>query len=67
MWETRSVELNVRLPRDIAVQLEEVQRTDPELLSRLIVYGLTRRAIFHQLKADREQAADSAVEALGIS
>ena len=67
MWETRSVELNVRLPRDIAAQLEEVQQTDPELLSRLIVYGLTRRAIFQQLKANRESPADAAIQPLGVS
>ena len=57
MWETRSVELNVSLPRDIAAQLEEVQRTDPELLSRMITYGLTRRAIYRQLKGERQVAA----------
>ena len=34
MWETRAVQLNVRLPRDIAAQAEEVQDTDPEFLSR---------------------------------
>lgn len=67
MWETRSVELNVRLPREFAAELEEVQRTDPELLSRLIMYGLTRRAIFHQLKADRPVPAEMGVQSLGVS
>ena len=54
MWETCSVQLNVRLPRDIAAQAEEVQRTDPEFLSRVILYGLTRRAIYHNLR-DQER------------
>ncbi len=45
MWETCSVQLNVRLPRDIAAQAEEVQKTDPEFLSRVVLYGLTRRSI----------------------
>lgn len=67
MWETRSVELNVRLPRELAAELEEVQRTDPELLSRLIAYGLTRRAIFHQLKADRQVAADLGAQGVSVS
>jgi hypothetical protein len=50
MWETRSVQINVRLPRDMAAQAEEVQRTDPEFLSRVILYGLTRRSIYRHLK-----------------
>ena len=53
MWETRSVQINVRLPRDIAAQAEEVQRTDPEFLSRVVLYGLTRRSIYRHLR-DRE-------------
>ncbi len=50
MWETCSVQLNVRLPRDLAEQAEEVQRTDPEFLSRVVLYGLTRRSIYRHLK-----------------
>ena len=50
MWETCSVQLNVRLPRDIAAQAEEVQRTDPDFLSRVILYRLTRRAIYNNLR-----------------
>jgi hypothetical protein len=56
MWETCSVQLNVRLPRDIAAQAEEVQRTDPEFLSRVVLYGLTRRTIYRHL---REQTRES--------
>ena len=57
MWETCSVQLSVRLPRDIAEQAEEVQRTDPEFLSRVIMYGLTRRSIYRHLKErnDRQE------------
>lgn len=54
MWETRSVQINVRLPRDIAAQAEEVQKTDPEFLSRVVLYGLTRRSIYRHLR-DREE------------
>jgi len=50
MWETRSVQLNIRLPRDIAEQAEEVQAADPEFLSRVILYGLTRRSIYRHLR-----------------
>ena len=55
MWETCTVQLTVRLPRDIAQQAEEVQSTDPEFLSRVILYGLTRRSIYRHL---RQQTAD---------
>jgi len=59
MWETRSVQINVRLPRDIAAQAEEVQRTDPEFLSRIVLYGLTRRCIYRHLQ---ERDASAAAE-----
>lgn len=55
MWETCSVQLNVRLPRDIALQAEEVQRSDPEFLSRVILYGLTRRSIYRHLRQQGPQ------------
>jgi hypothetical protein len=50
MWETRSVQLTVRLPRDIAAQAEKVQESDPEFLSRIVLYGLTRRSIYRHLR-----------------
>lgn len=62
MWETRSVQINVRLPRDIAAQAEEVQRTDPEFLSRVVLYGLTRRSIYRHLR-DRDDSQSVSVEA----
>lgn len=52
MWETCSVQLSVRLPRDLAAQAEEVQKTDPEFLSRVVLYGLTRRSIYRHLRAE---------------
>jgi hypothetical protein len=59
MWETRSVQLSVRLPRDIAAQAEEVQQTDPEFLSRVVLYGLTRRSIYRHLRDNDEIASPS--------
>lgn len=50
MWETRSVQLTVQLPRDIADQAEEVQAIDPDFLSRVVLYGLTRRSIYRHLR-----------------
>jgi hypothetical protein len=50
MWETCSVQLSVRLPRDIAEQAREVQENDPEFLSRIVLYGLTRRSIYRHLR-----------------
>ena len=57
MWETRSVQLSVRLPGDIAAQAEEVQQTDPEFLSRVVLYGLTRRSIYRHLRETDESTA----------
>lgn len=63
MWETRSVQLSVRLPRDIAAQAEEVQKKDPEFLSRVVLYGLTRRSIYRHLRNNDETSDDSVMEA----
>jgi hypothetical protein len=30
--------------------MEEVQRENPEMLSRLLVYAVTRRTFYHQLQ-----------------
>lgn len=57
MWETRSVQLSVRLPRDIAAQAEEVQQSDPEFLSRVVLYGLTRRSIYRHLRESDESSS----------
>lgn len=64
MWETRSVQLSVRLPRDIAAQAEEVQENDPEFLSRVVLYGLTRRSIYRHLRQNDQAEGDEALEAV---
>ncbi|TVP55745.1 MAG: hypothetical protein EA351_09780 [Gemmatimonadales bacterium] len=57
MWETCSVQLNVRLPREIAQQAEEVQESDPEFLSRIVLYGLTRRSVYRHLREQQETSS----------
>jgi len=49
MWDTRAVELCVQLPKPVAAEVEEVQRQDPEMLSRMLMYAVARRTIFDQL------------------
>ena len=49
MWETCAVDLRVQLPKPLAAEVEEVQRNDPEILSMMLVYAITRHAIFRQL------------------
>jgi hypothetical protein len=49
MSETRSVELVLRLPGEMADSVEEVRDRDPEYLNRLIRYGLVRRAVYREL------------------
>ncbi|CAN5814584.1 hypothetical protein BH23GEM11_BH23GEM11_14980 [soil metagenome] len=60
MWETCSVQLKVRLPREIAQQAEEIQDSDPEFLSRLVMYGLTRRSVYRHLRVRGEVEGSSA-------
>ena len=49
MWETRAIDLQVRLPNTVAAELEEVQKSDPEMLSRMVLYAVTRRTICDHL------------------
>ncbi len=50
MSETCAVDLRVTLPRPLAAEVEEVQRRDPDLLSRLLEYTMMRRAIYETLR-----------------
>jgi hypothetical protein len=49
MTERCAVDLRVRLPQRLAAEVERVKANDPELLDRIIAYGVTRRAIFDHL------------------
>ena len=66
MWETRCVQLSVRLPRDIAAQAEAVQETDPDFLSRVVLYGLTRRSIYRHLRQEDQVARPTDVGAVPL-
>jgi hypothetical protein len=49
MWDTCAVDLRINLPKTVAAEVEEVQRTNPEMLSRMVYYAITRRTIFDHL------------------
>jgi hypothetical protein len=49
MWDTCAVDLRLRLPKNVAAEVEEVQKRDPEMLSRIVLYAVTRRTIFDHL------------------
>lgn len=49
MWETCAVDLHVSLPKGVAAEVEEVQKRDPEMLSRIVMYAVTRHRIFDHL------------------
>lgn len=59
MWDTCAVELKVHLPRPVAAEIEEVQRRDPDMLSRILFYAMTRRTIYDQLAAGSLGRAES--------
>ncbi len=50
MRDTCAVDLRVTLPRALAAEVEEVQRRDPDMLSRLVEYMMMRRAIYDHLR-----------------
>lgn len=54
IWESRPVELVVQLPEDVAADVERTHAQDPSFLSRVIRYGIIRRAIFEELKRNAD-------------
>jgi hypothetical protein len=50
--DTRPVELVVDLPEELANDVEEVRKQDPEFLGRAIKYALARRIVFQDLCAE---------------
>jgi hypothetical protein len=50
MPESRSVNLVVNLPLELAEEVEYLQQTDPEFIERVLAYGLVRRAVFARLR-----------------
>lgn len=61
MPETCAIDLHIRLPQPVADEVERVRERDPEALSRILAYGVTRRAIFDHLVA-RGGVGDGEVE-----
>ena len=51
MTESRAVDVREGLPQRLANEVERVRESDPEAMSRIVAYGVTRRAIFDQLLA----------------
>lgn len=60
MPETSAVDLRVHLPQRLADEVERVRESDPEALTRIVAYGVTRRLIFDYLVSRGE------VEGLGV-
>ena len=50
MPESRSVNLVVSLPIELADEVELICKTDPEFIEKVLAYGLGRRAVFTRLK-----------------
>ncbi|MGH7461444.1 MAG: hypothetical protein ACREMA_10495 [Longimicrobiales bacterium] len=59
MWDTCAVELRVNLPKTVAAEVEEVQRKDPDMLSRMVYYAVTRRTIFDHLSTQSRLGFDA--------
>jgi len=57
---TRSVEIVVRLPEEMAESIEDVRDRDPEYLNRLIRYGIVRRAVYRELLRSSDPAVPQA-------
>ncbi len=51
MPESSAVDFRVHLPQRLADDVERVRDGDPEALTRIVAYGVTRRLIFDHLVA----------------
>jgi hypothetical protein len=60
MTDTCAIELHVRLPQSVAAEVERVKASDPEVLSRIVAYGVMRRAIFDHLVSREDGWAQGA-------
>ncbi|MDQ3556994.1 MAG: hypothetical protein M3409_09505 [Gemmatimonadota bacterium] len=49
MSDTRVVDLHVELPNDVAAQVEQAQRANPDFLARTLQYVMLRRSVFDAL------------------
>lgn len=63
MSDTCAIDLCVRLPRSLADEVERVKEQEPEILDRILAYGMTRRAIFDHLMARGGVGEGAAVSA----
>ena len=57
--ETETITFEITLPTDMAEQVNDVQRQDPEFFSRVALYCLTRWSIYRQLR-ERDAKTDAA-------
>ncbi len=48
----RPVQLVVDIPQSLVADVEDVSRSDPEYLGRVIQYALARRIIFQELSGE---------------
>lgn len=62
MWDTRSVQLTVTLPADVADDVEEVRRSNPEFFGKAIQYAIARRVVFDELNSALSPGPDSGAE-----
>lgn len=59
MWNTRSVRLDVRLPADVADEVESAQTSDPGFLAQVLEYGFARRSAYRALRDDQPNGRTS--------
>ena len=61
MWETRKVTVTLRLPPDIADQVEEVHAAGPEFLERVVQSAIIRRWIYSGIREREALNADGSI------
>jgi hypothetical protein len=60
MQELTTLELCVPLPRAVADEVECIRRQDPDLLARMLQYGVTQRLVLERLMDESERLVGAA-------
>lgn len=66
MWDTCPVQIEVELPTDLAKKVEAIQKADPEFMSKIVLYGLTRRTLYEHLRGSSEVAQQGSTEVQAV-
>jgi len=58
--------IEVELPTDLAEKVEAIQKADPEFMSKIVLYGLTRRTLYEHLRNSSDLTQEESTGAQAV-